>query len=86
MYYLGVAVSKDSREAARWYTQAAEQGYDKAQYNLGLMYARGDGVETDRRKALQWLAKSARQGNMRALGCLKSMLDKNAAKMTANNK
>ena len=75
-----------SREAARLYTLAAEQGFDKAQYNLGLMYACGDGVEKDRRKALQWLAKSARQGNMRALKQLQEMVGKKGVNVAATEK
>lgn len=47
----------------------------KAQYNLGIMYARGDGVERDRHKSLFWITKSARQGNQRALKCLRMRLE-----------
>jgi uncharacterized protein len=36
-------VAKDQVEAVKWYRKAAEQNLAKAQYNLGVCYARGDG-------------------------------------------
>jgi TPR repeat protein len=39
---------QDSPRAARWYKRAADKGYPKAQYNLGVMYSEGDGVAKDR--------------------------------------
>ena len=36
--------NEDNREAVRWYRKSAEQGYPKAQHNLGLMYDTGRGV------------------------------------------
>jgi TPR repeat protein len=37
-------VKQDAAEAVKWYRKAAEQGYARAQFNLGLMYAEGKGV------------------------------------------
>ena len=34
----GQGVQKDYKEAVKWYRKAAEQGYAKAQFNLGFMY------------------------------------------------
>lgn len=42
--------------------KAAEQGFARAQYNLGEMYALGDGVEQSNEKAREWLQKAADQG------------------------
>jgi TPR repeat protein len=42
------ATLKDTPRAARWYKRAADQGYAKAQYNLGVLYSQGDGVAKDR--------------------------------------
>ena len=47
LYAKGQGVSKDYKEAVKWYRLAAEQGHSKAQYNLGLMYALGHGVIKD---------------------------------------
>jgi hypothetical protein len=38
MYDFGKGVLKDAKQAASWYQKAAEQGYAKAQSNLGAMY------------------------------------------------
>jgi TPR repeat protein len=40
-------VLKDAKQAASWYQKAAEQGYAKAQSNLGAMYDFGKGVLKD---------------------------------------
>jgi TPR repeat protein len=36
--------AKDDVEAIRWWRIAAEQGYAKAQFNLGVMYEKGRGL------------------------------------------
>lgn len=47
--------------------KAAEQGDAKAQYNLGVQYARGEGVRQDMRMAKEWLGKACDSGLQ--LGC-----------------
>ena len=42
---------------------AADQGYDLAQVNLGVMYDNGDGVSQDLTQAMAWYRKAADQGN-----------------------
>ena len=37
MYERGKGVLQDDKEAVKWYTKSAEQGFAKAQYNLGVM-------------------------------------------------
>ena len=69
---------KDDREAARLFKLAADQGYDRAQVNLGLMYAMGWGVQQDYVAAHMWF-------NLAAAGGLKSAATNRelvAAKMT----
>ncbi|MCK5097449.1 MAG: SEL1-like repeat protein, partial [Desulfobacteraceae bacterium] len=46
------------------YKRAAEQGYAKAQYNLGAMYDKGIGVPQNRNKAAYWYRKAAKQGHV----------------------
>ena len=53
----------DFAEAVKWFRKAAEQGRAKAQYNLGLMYAKGEGVPKDLVQAHVWWNIAAAQGN-----------------------
>ena len=59
-------VQKDDAQAVKWYRKAAEQGFAKGQYNLGLMYSHGFGVQQDDAQATKWFRKAARQGNTEA--------------------
>ena len=65
-YGQGEGVPKDSVKAVEWFRKAAEQGYDLAQYNLGVMYANGEGVPYDPVKAVEWYRKAAKQGEAKA--------------------
>src|SRR5262249_25317216 len=47
------------------FRQAADQGNDWGQSNLGLCYLRGYGVKADPDEAVKWLSKGAGQGNLR---------------------
>ena len=49
-------------EAVKWYSEAAEQGYAKAQYNLGYCYDEGLGVSQNYAEAVKWYRKAAEQG------------------------
>lgn len=63
LYYTGLGVGKDVREAMRWNRLAAEQGHVDAQKNMGIAYAMGIGVPTDAAEAAKWYRKAALQGN-----------------------
>lgn len=43
-YRHGFDASQDDTQAVFWYRKAAEQGYNLAQTNLGVMYYNGQGV------------------------------------------
>lgn len=43
---------QDYKEAFKWYSKAANQGYAVAQYNLGVMYENGSGVPKTTKKPL----------------------------------
>ena len=45
---------QDYDEALRWYRKAAEQGDDRAQFELGWAYADGKGVPQDFIQAYVW--------------------------------
>lgn len=49
-------------EAFQWYMKAAEQGYNKGQYNLAVCYRDGAGVDKDREEAFKWFLKASEQG------------------------
>ncbi|WP_156360673.1 tetratricopeptide repeat protein [Dethiosulfatarculus sandiegensis] len=42
--------------------KAADQGYDAAQFNLGLMYFKGQGAPQNNKEAAFWFQKAAEQG------------------------
>lgn len=65
-YDLGRHVQPNGRESIRLLTEAAEQGYAPAEYELGRIYLYGRGVPADYRKALLWEQKAAEQGDPRA--------------------
>ena len=62
MYDNGRGVFRDDAEAMRWYRLAADQGYARAQNNLGNMYVNGEGVAKDYEEAALWYRLAAEQG------------------------
>jgi TPR repeat protein len=66
MYQLGKGVSKDEREAFRWWRSAANLGDASAQANLGMMYAEGRVIPKDDREAVRLLTAAAEQGSVGA--------------------
>jgi TPR repeat protein len=71
LYYdRGIVVAEDSKEAAHWYSQAAEGGSASAQFSLGICYSKGIGVPQDDAQALEWLQKAGDQDCDLALSSL----------------
>lgn len=60
MYNNGKGVTKDIKEAIKWYRLAADQGNPVAQNSLGSVYL--DEVQ-DKQEAVKWYLRSAAQGN-----------------------
>jgi TPR repeat protein len=76
MSYHGLSpVTKDLKEAARWFALAARGGNPDAQFALAQAYVRGDGVNIDRPKALEWLGRAALGGQTAAIMSLARLLD-----------
>ena len=90
MYANGRGVPENDAEAVKWYRKAADgvsyrrlssrisrssQGYVKAQYNLGFMYANGRGVPENDAEAVKWYRKAADQGYAKAQYNLGLMYD-----------
>lgn len=63
MYSNGRGITKDKRQAAVLFRQAAEQGLAKSQLQLGVMYLNGEGVSQDAVQAVAWYYKAAEQGS-----------------------
>lgn len=58
----GQGVTKNDKQAVKWYRLAAAQGNAVAQNNLGTMYANGQGVSQDYEEAAKWYRLAAAQG------------------------
>ena len=69
-YREGYGTAVDHVEAVKWVRKAAEQGFARAQHDLGLMYQFGRGVERSNEKAVEWYLKAAEQGYADAQGLL----------------
>ena len=82
MYHKGEGVPQDYKEAVRWYTLAAEQGYADAQYNLANRYYYGEGVIKDIVYAHMWKNISVSNGIDEAREHLKTF----EKKMTSSQK
>lgn len=62
-YYYGEnGFDVDSKEAARWWLAAAEQGVVKAQLNIAACYSRGEGLRQDDEEAFRWSKEAAKDG------------------------
>ncbi len=58
--------TRDYQQAANWFLRSARQGYRKAQFRIGVMYARGLGVSRNYTQAYAWLKIAASQGSDKA--------------------
>lgn len=62
IYFRGQEVKKNLNEAVKLFRLAAEQGFVRAQYNLGVIYQKGLGVTKDHQEAVKWFKRAAEQG------------------------
>ena len=51
LYQRGLGATQDSKEAAKWYSEAAVHGNTKAALTLAEMHLKGEGVAVDRPEA-----------------------------------
>lgn len=62
MYDLGKGVSRNPREAERFYKMAALRGHAQAQYYLGRLYSTDNsGIRRDEKEAEKWFKAAAEQ-------------------------
>ncbi|WP_243688902.1 tetratricopeptide repeat protein [Geotalea toluenoxydans] len=73
MYDQGDGIKQDWKEAVKWYRKSADQGFDQAQFSLGLMYFHGHGVKQNRREAIRWFVKAAKNGSEEAIRTLEAL-------------
>lgn len=66
IYMVGLGVSQDYQQAAKWYARAAEQGFAGAQFMMGFLYEQGKGVRRDYSRALDYYRAAADQGHATA--------------------
>ena len=59
---LEITPTENYNIAFNWYSKAADNGLDLAQWRLGDLYAQGLGVNKDISKAIAWRTKAAEQG------------------------
>jgi TPR repeat protein len=68
MYCRGDGLTKDTREAARWMSKAAEIGGASAMYEVASYYAKGiQDVPQDFNEAQKWMHKAAELGHNHAM-------------------
>lgn len=66
-------MEQDYEQAVMWYSKAAGQGYQRAQYNLGVWFENGIGVECDVEMAVALYNAAAKQGNANAAAALERL-------------
>jgi TPR repeat protein len=64
---------RDFSEAAKWVRRAADQGYARAQFDLGYLYEQGKGLPLDYVSAYMWYEAAAAGGEKRAGARLRSL-------------
>ncbi len=62
VYLMGLGVTRDPAEAARYYQMAADAGDRRAAFKLAELYAEGNGVERDLDAARLWYALALEKG------------------------
>ncbi len=66
MFEYGLGVTKDYREAIRWYSLAAERRHAGAERSLGILYVEGLDIDRSDAKAFQLFTRAAGSGDVEA--------------------
>ncbi|MBQ8158349.1 MAG: sel1 repeat family protein [Prevotella sp.] len=61
-YCKGIGTDKDYNKAFKWFEKSANQGFDKALFNLSICYEKGEGTEVNYKKAVELLIKLCDSG------------------------
>ena len=65
-YFYGIGIEENKEESFKLFKSFAEQGYARAQYNVGYCYYSGNGIEKDTKEAIKWYELAASQGHTSA--------------------
>lgn len=65
-YKIGIIFNKDMKKAFSFIKQAADEGYDEAQYIVSEFYINGTGVSKNYARAVEYLQKASKQGHSQA--------------------
>lgn len=65
-YLRGEGVNKSYKQAAKFFSQAAETGNAKSQYQLAELLNKGKGVKRNKKLAKKWYRAAAKQGHIKA--------------------
>jgi TPR repeat protein len=65
--------AKNDAKQFEFFKSRAEDGWDHAQYELGMRYLAGRGVAADEKLGREWLEKAAKNGNSQAVKKLAEM-------------
>ena len=63
MYYCGLYLKKDHKQALKWYLKAANQNNKDAQFSIGTMFENGEGTKRNIAKAYFWYSMAEKQGD-----------------------
>lgn len=64
VYYFGYGGQpKDTKKACRYFQRAADLGYTRAMYNLGICYLYGTGGRIDPMRAYYWFSENYKRGD-----------------------
>ncbi|RHZ71585.1 hypothetical protein Glove_256g190 [Diversispora epigaea] len=74
-YENGIGVSKDKKEAFKWYLKAAEKEHNKSQYAVETSIYEGCGIKKDIVNVIHWLNKSIENGNTSANELLEEIIN-----------
>ena len=66
IYMVGLGVSQDYQQAAKWYELASEHGFAPAQFVMGFLHEHGKGVRQDYNRAADYYRAAAGQGHTTA--------------------
>jgi TPR repeat protein len=73
MYFYGRGEAQSNMEALRWYRAAANQGFAKAQFDMGYLYDTGTGIQQDFNEAKRWYDLASNKGSEEAQCALGNM-------------
>jgi TPR repeat protein len=66
LYYNGLGVPMDHKEAMNWFRRAADQDDADAEFYLGALFSEGQGVPLDYAEAAKWYRLAADRGHAKA--------------------